>query len=357
MLFDDGGYWTSAGIEGFEEQSMQNGKTNRRWLLARRPSGALSPDDFRLIETDIPEPGDGEILVRNIYLSCDPTQLGWMTRDTYLPPIPIGDVMRAFAGGEVVKSKDPRYQPGQRVYGWFGWQDYAVAKTGRELVSVIPPEFSIADGASVLGLTGMTAYFGLLEVGRPKAGETVVVSGAAGATGSTVGQIAKILGCRAVGIAGGEEKCRYITQELGFDAAIDYKSENLVTALRRSCPKGIDVFFDNVGGTILEAALTFLALHARVVICGAISTYGDHAPAPGPRNYLNLLTRRARMEGFLALDYFDRVHEAMAALSGWLREGKLKDRVDVVEGFENAPAALARLFEGKNVGKQLVKIA
>ena len=318
----------------------------------------LSADDFRLIETDIPEPGDGEILVRNVYLSCDPTQRGWMTRDTYLPAIPIGDVIRSFAGGEVVQSKHPLYQPGQRVYGWFGWQDFAVARPSETTpVFVIPPGFSLATGSSVLGLTGMTAYFGLLKVGQPKAGETVVVSGAAGATGSTVGQIAKIFGCRAVGIAGGAEKCRYLTQELGFDAAVDYKSENLVTALRRACPSGIDVFFDNVGGASLEVALTLLAMHARVVICGAISTYGDQAPGPGPRNYMNLLTRRARMEGFLALDYFDRAAEAHAALSGWLREGKLKDRVDVIEGFENAPAALGRLFAGANFGKQLVKIA
>jgi NADPH-dependent curcumin reductase len=336
---------------------MQNGR-NRRWLLARRPSGPLSPDNFRPSEADIPEPGEGELLVRNVYLSCDPTQLGWMTRDTYLPAIPIGDVIRSFAGGEVVKSKHPLYQPGQRVYGWFGWQDFAVVRPSETTpVFVIPPGFSIATGSSVLGLTGMTAYFGLLEVGRPKAGETVVVSGAAGATGSTVGQIAKILGCRVVGIAGGPQKCSYLTQELGFDAAVDYKNENPVTALRRACPGGIDVYFDNVGGSTLEAALTLLSMHARVVICGAIATYGDQAPATGPRNYLNLLARRARMEGFLALDYFDRAAEAIAALSGWLREGKLKDRVDVVEGFENAPAALGRLFAGANLGKQLVKIA
>jgi NADPH-dependent curcumin reductase CurA len=311
-----------------------------------------------LSEVDIPEPNEGEILVRNHYLSCDPTQRGWMARDTYMPAMPVGDVIRSFAGGEVVRSRDPRFEPGQHVQGLFGWQDYAVVKQSDAIpIFSIPSEFPITTGLSALGLTGLTAYFGLLDVGRAKQGETVVVSGAAGATGSAVGQIARILGCRVVGIAGGKEKCRYLTSELGFDAAIDYKSENLVTALRRSCPNGIDVYFDNVGGPILDAALAFLALRGRVVICGAISTYNDEALAPGPKNYINLLVRRGRMEGFLVLDYVHRTAEAIAALSGWLREGKLKDRVDVVEGFENAPAALGRLFTGENLGKQLVKIA
>jgi NADPH-dependent curcumin reductase CurA len=346
-----------ASIEGFEEQHMQEGK-NRQWLLARRPSGAISPEDFRLNRADIPEPGEGEILVRNIYLSCDPTQRGWMARDTYMPAIPVGDVVRSFAGGEVVRSRDPRFQPRQRVQGLFGWQDFAVAKqTEATPILPIPGEFSIATGVSALGITGLTAYFGLLDVGQAKAGETVVVSGAAGATGSAVGQIGKILGCRVVGIAGGKEKCQYISQALGFDAAIDYKHDNLVTALRTSCPKGIDVYFDNVGGPILDAALAFLAMRGRVVICGAISTYNDQSLGPGPKNYMSLLARRGRMEGFLVLDYLHRAADAIAALSGWLREGRLKDRVDVVEGFENAPAALGRLFTGANQGKQLVKIA
>jgi NADPH-dependent curcumin reductase CurA len=330
---------------------------NRQWLLARRPNGALESADFRLNEADIPEPGEGEVLVRNVYLSCDPTQRGWMARDTYLPAIKIGEVIRSLAAGEVVRSNDPRFTPGQRVQGFLGWQDYVAARhTDSAPLFVIPEGFSMATGLSALGLTGLTAYFGLLDVGRPKKGETVVVSGAAGATGSAVGQIARILGCRVVGIAGGKEKCGYL-RELGFDAAIDYKSDNLITALRTSCPNGIDVFFDNVGGPILDAALAFLAMRGRVVICGAISTYNDQSQAPGPKNYMNLLTRRGRMEGFLVLDYVHRAAEAVSAISGWLREGKLKDRVDVVEGFENAPAALGRLFTGENLGKQLVKIA
>jgi NADPH-dependent curcumin reductase len=331
---------------------------NRQWLLARRPTGALSTEDFRLNETDIPEPGAGEVLIRNVYLSCDPTQRSWMARDTYMPAIGIGEVIRSLAAGEVVRSNDPRFAPGQRVNGFFGWQDYTVARHTDGLpILAIPDDFSMVTGASALGLTGLTAYFGLLEVGRPKKGETVVVSGAAGATGSAVGQIAKILGCRVVGIAGGKEKCDYITRELGFDAAIDYKRDNIITALRGACPSGIDVYFDNVGGSILDAALAFLAMHGRVVICGAISTYNDQSQAPGPKNYMNLLTRRGRMEGFLVLDYAQRAAEAVSTISGWLREGRFKDRVDVVEGFENAPAALGRLFTGENLGKQLVKIA
>jgi Putative NADP-dependent oxidoreductases len=336
---------------------MSQGK-NRQWLLARRPKGPVSAEDFRFNETGAPVPGEGEILVRNLYLSCDPTQRGWMARDTYMPMIPLGEVMRSFAGAEVVQSRDPRFAPGQRVQGLFGWQDYAVAKQSESIPIIpIPDGFSIATGVSGLGLTGLTAYFGLLDVGRARAGETVVVSGAAGATGSAVGQIAKIIGCRVVGIAGGPEKCRYLIQELGFDGAIDYKRENLISALRTQCPNGIDVYFDNVGGAILDAALVFLALRGRVVICGAISTYNDETPTPGPKNYIRLLIRRGRMEGFLVLDFAHRADEAITALSGWLREGKLKDRIDVVEGFENAPAAFNRLFTGENQGKQLVKIA
>ena len=331
---------------------------NRQWLLARRPQGPVGPEDFRRHEAEIPEPGEGEILVRNLYLSCDPTQRGWMARETYMPAVPLGEVMRAFAGSEVVASRDPSFAVGQRVQGLFGWQDYAVVKPSTDWpILPIPDGFSIPTAMSALGLTGLTAYFGLLDVGQAKQGETVVVSGAAGATGSVVGQIAKLQGCRVVGIAGGPEKCRYLTSELGFDAAIEYKSENLITALRRHCPSGIDVYFDNVGGAILDCALMFLALHGRVVICGAISSYNDEAPAPGPKNYLRLLSRRGRMEGFLVLDYYPRAAEGMAALGGWLRAGKLKDRVDVVEGFDHAPAALARLFTGQNQGKQLVKIA
>jgi NADPH-dependent curcumin reductase CurA len=281
-----------------------------------------------------------------------------MAGDTYLPAIRIGDLMRGIAGGEVVVSRHPNFAVGQRVQGLLGWQEYATAKVNDGgFLETIPEDISLETGMSVLGLTGITAYFGLLEIGRAKAGETVVISGAAGATGSVVGQIAKILECRVVGVAGGPEKCRYLTEKLGFDAAIDYKSENLVSRLRATCPRGIDVFFDNVGGAVLDAALLFLALRARVVICGAISSYNTDAPVmAGPKNYLSLLLRRARMEGLLFLDYIPRISEASTALATWVRGGKIQDRVDIVDGFENAPAALIRVFTGKNCGKQLVRV-
>jgi NADPH-dependent curcumin reductase CurA len=298
------------------------------------------------------------VLVRNHLLSCDPTQRGWMAGDTYLPAIKLGEVIRAFAGGTVAESRHPGFTPGQLVTGLFGWQEWAVARPGPPSSPArVPAGVPLETALSILGLTGITAYFGLLDVGKPKAGETVVVSGAAGATGSAVGQIARISGCRVVGVAGGAEKCRLLTEELGFDAALDYRGEDLSKRLGALCPKGIDVFFDNVGGPILDAALANLALHGRVVLCGAISRYSDTGPAPGPSNYLSLLMRRGRMEGFIVLDYLPRAGEAVQALAAWLREGKLKDRLDVQEGLEQAPAALARLFSGENRGKQLVKLA
>jgi len=333
------------------------GMQNRRWLLARRPTGMVCAEDFRLVSEPVHEPGEGEILVRTEMLSCDPTQRGWMASKTYLPAVGLGEVMRAIAAGEVVVSRHPRFAVGQRVQGMLGWQEYAAVRVeDGGFLRVLPDDLPLENQMSVLGPTGVTAYFGLLEVGRAQAGETVLVSGAAGATGSVVGQIAKTLGCRVVGVAGGSEKCRYLTETLGFDATVDYKSENLISRLRIACPKGIDVFFDNVGGAVLDAALLFLALHARVVICGAISGYNAEAPMAGPRNYLHLLLRRARMEGFLFLDYLPRIDEACAALAAWLRAGKIQDRVDIVEGIENAPAALIRLFKGENLGKQLVRV-
>ena len=332
-------------------------RLNRQWTLARRPRGLVQAADFRLIEAPVPTPADGEVLVRNLFLSCDPTQRGWMAMDTYLPAVRLGDVMRGIAGGTVVESRHPAFRHGQLVTGMFGWQEWAIARPGTgSAPTAVPPGVPLETALSILGLTGITAYFGLLEVGRPQPGETVVVSGAAGATGSAVGQIAKLKGCRVIGVAGGAEKCRRLTQELGFDAAIDYRTEDVAARLGALCPEGVDLYFDNVGGEILDAALARLALRGRVVLCGAISRYSDDRVGPGPANYLNLLTRRGRMEGFIVLDFLPRAAEAVGALAGWLREGKLKDRVDVQQGFEQAPAALARLFTGKNQGKQLVKI-
>ena len=332
--------------------------TNRQWLLARRPQGMISAQDFQWTEAPVPVPTEGEVLVRNLMLSCDPTQRGWISGDTYLPAVKIGEVVRSFAVGRVVASKNPKIAEGSLVQGLFGWQDYVLAKSGTPTApGPVPAGVPIETAMSALGMTGITAWFGLHEIGRPKAGETVVVSGAAGATGSAVGQLAKIHGCRAVGIAGGADKCRYLVDDLGFDAAIDYKSEEVGKRLKEICPKGIDIYFDNVGGEILDAALARLAMRGRVVLCGAIARYNDSALGAGPKNYLNLLIQRGRMEGFIVLDYLPRAHEAIAAIAGYLRDGRLKDRVDVQHGLENAPATLARLFKGENLGKQLLRIA
>jgi NADPH-dependent curcumin reductase len=329
---------------------------NRQWLLKQRPDGALKDSDFSFVETEAPTPGPGEVLVRNLMLSCDPTQRGWIAGDTYLPAVKIGEVVRSGGAGRIEASNAPEFKVGDIVSGLVGWQDY-VAMTPKGRLAKLPPGASLELGLSTLGLTGITAYFGFLDVGRPVAGETVVVSGAAGATGSVVGQIAKIKECRAIGIAGGAEKCRWLTEEAGFDAAIDYKSENVKARLKELCPKGIDIFFDNVGGPILDAALARLALRGRIVLCGGISSYDTSEPAPGPKNYLNLVVQRGRMEGFLVLDYMARAGEAVGALAAWVQAGKIKSQVDVQNGLENAPATLRRLFEGRNEGKQLLRIA
>ncbi|HSO00310.1 MAG TPA: NADP-dependent oxidoreductase [Candidatus Nanopelagicales bacterium] len=332
---------------------------NRVFRLASRPQGMIKDSDFTFAEEPVPAlTGDGQVLVRNLWLSVDPTQRGWIERDSYMPAVPIGDVVRSLGLGRVIESRDPDYAPGTLVSGLVGWQDHVVLPTRGGLRPVpVPAGVPMQNALSAFGLTGMTAYFGLLDVGKPRAGETVVVSGAAGATGMMVGQIAKAKGCRVIGIAGGKEKCSWITGELGFDASIDYKAEDVGARLQELCPQGIDVYFDNVGGDILDAALANIAMRGRVVICGAISVYNEMSATQGPKNYLALLVRRGRMEGFIVLDYIERYGEAMREMAGWLREGKIKDRVDVMEGLENAPAALRRLFTGDNVGKQLLKIA
>ncbi|WP_437336798.1 NADP-dependent oxidoreductase [Sorangium sp. So ce394] len=334
---------------------------NRCWRLASRPVGLLKDSDFTFREEPVPEPkADGDILVRTLYLSVDPTQRIWLARDSYMPAVPIGDVVRAGGVGKVVRSNSPDFAPGDLVQGLLGWQDYAILTAGkRELLPAsklppgIPPELAL----SVFGVTGLTAYFGLLHIGRVKEGETVVVSGAAGATGMMVGQIAKAKGCRAIGIAGGPEKCAWITGELGFDTAIDYRSEDVAARLRELCPSGIDVYFDNVGGAILDAALAELAMRGRVVLCGAIGDYTESESPPGPKNYINLLMRRGRMEGFIVTDFLGQVNEAVSDLAGWVSSGKIKNRVDVQEGLEKAPATLNRLFTSANTGKQLLKVA
>jgi hypothetical protein len=330
---------------------------NRRLVLAERPTGMVQERTFRLEESDAPEPGDGEALARVRYLSIDPTIRGWMDdAPGYLPPIAIDEVIRSGGIAEVVRSNSDQYKPGDLLFGFTGWQEYVIASAVGGYQS-LPEGVSPTMALSLFGVTGMTAYFGLLDVGRVKEGEVVVVSGAAGATGSTVGQIAKIKNAaKVIGIAGGPQKCAWIVDELGFDEAIDYKSGDVAARLREIAPDGIDLYFDNVGGPILDACLAQLALRGRVVLCGAISGYNDRGAVKGPANYGNLIIKRGRMEGFLILDYFERMPEGQAEMAGWLAEGKIKSSEHVVDGLEHAPEALNLLFTGGNTGKVMVKL-
>jgi NADPH-dependent curcumin reductase CurA len=331
-------------------------RLNHRWLLTARPLGPARETDFTWDEQSVDPLPDGHILVRTIYLSLDPTNRVWMNEaDSYLPAIPLGSVMRGGGIGIVEESNNPRYFPGDLVQGLLGWQRYLVSD-GRGLAKLPPMPVPLTAHLAVLGHIGLTAYFGLIDIGKPRAGETLVVSAAAGAVGSLVGQIGKIKGCRVVGIAGSEEKCRWMRDDLAFDAVINYKIENIPEALRRHSPEGIDVYFDNVGGKILEAALDQLALRGRIVSCGMISLYNG-GDATGPANLSRLIIRRARIEGFLCADYSDRAVEAYTALGQWLAEGKLHYRVDMVDGLPNAPRALNRLFDGANTGKLLVRVS
>ena len=320
----------------------------------------MSDSNFKIIQSSLPSVSDGEILVKVHYLSFDPTQRGWLNDvPSYVPPVQIGEVMRAGGVGEVVESGHPDYQVGDWVQGTFGWQEFALVTTdGVFPVAKVPAGVPVTQCLGVLGITGVTAYFGMTRIGKPIAGDVVLVSGAAGATGSVAGQIARLLGAKqVVGIAGGEAKCRWLIEEGGYDAAIDYRSENVAKRLRALCPEGVNVFFDNVGGQILDDALLNLAQGARVVLCGGISSgYGLELP-PGPKNYMQLVIRRCRMEGFIVLDYINEFPMAVDQLKRWLDEGKLKSQEDIQQGLENAPRTLARLFEGKNIGKQLLQVA
>jgi NADPH-dependent curcumin reductase CurA len=331
--------------------------TNRQWRLAARPTGYIKESDFSWVQEAVGEPREGEVLVRNLYLSMDPTYRAWVNdTPTYLPPVGIGEVMRGITIGVVEKSRNAGFPEGSHVQGLLGWQDYAISDGSGLTLLPNNPAIPLPAFFALFGHIGMTAYFGLLDIGKPKAGETLVVSAAAGATGSIVGQIGKIKGCRVVGIAGGSQKCRWITEDLGFDAAIDYKAEDVLAGLKKHCPGGVDVYFENVGGAIFEAVLNVINLKARIVLCGLISQYNDSMAAPGPRNFANILVKRARIEGFIVLDYMDRAQEAFAELGKWLAEGKLKYRVDIVEGLEHAPSALNMLFKGTNQGKLMVKL-
>ncbi len=330
---------------------------NHQIRLAARPVGLPKRSDWQFTEMPVPELRDGEVLTRVLYLSLDPAMRGWMNEGkSYIAPVGIGDVMRAGGVGQVVASKHPGFAISDYVSGGLGVQEYATLD-GAQLTEIDAKIAPLPTFLNTLGMPGMTAYFGLLDVGLPEVGNTVVVSGAAGAVGATVGQIAKIKGCRAVGIAGGAAKCRYVVDELGFDAAIDYKAEDVRKSLRGHCPNGVNIYFDNVGGDILDIALAQLARHARVVICGAISQYNNTTPVKGPSNYLSLLVNRARMEGMVVFDYASRYPQARRDMAAWINEGKLKSREDVVEGLETFPEALLKLFSGENFGKLVLKVA
>jgi NADPH-dependent curcumin reductase CurA len=330
--------------------------TNHAFRLANRPHGLPTPDCWDYVEEPVGEPADGELLVEVLFISLDPAMRGWMNdARSYVPPIGIGEVMRAGAVGRVLESKHPAFSSGDHVSGLFGIQEYAVVPAAG-VVKIDPELAPLPVWLGALGMPGMTAYFGLLDVGKLAAGDTVVVSAAAGAVGQIVGQIAKLKDARAIGIAGGPEKCAYVVDELGFDAAIDYKNESVARGLREHCPDGIDVYFDNVGGEILDAALAALARSARVVICGAISQYNATDSVAGPSNYLSLLVNRASMTGFIVFDFAQRYPEAARELGAWRAAGKLKSREDVVSGIETFPQTLLKLFSGENQGKLVLAV-
>lgn len=334
---------------------------NQQFRLAARPVGLPKPTDWNHTTTPLREPAEGDILVKVLYLSLDPAMRGWMNDGkSYIRPVAIDEVMRAGGAGIVVASKSPKFSVGDTVCGGTGVQQYWLGAADDKTAGfykIDPAAAPIPKYLNALGMPGMTAYFGLLEVGLPKIGETVVVSGAAGAVGQTVGQVAKHKGCRVVGIAGGQDKCGFVVNELGFDACIDYKGGSVKDGLREHCPNGVDIYFDNVGGEILDTVLTRINLKARIVICGAISQYNNTTPVKGPANYLSLLINRARMEGIVVFDYADRYHLGVAEMRKWMQAGTFKTREDIVQGLENFPQTLLMLFEGKNFGKLILQVA
>jgi len=336
--------------------------SNQQFRLARRPVGMPVRADWSVAAEPVVEPGPGGVLVKTLALSLDPAMRGWMNEGrSYIAPVAIDQVMRAGGIGRVVASESPRFAVGDTVSGVLGVQEYALFTAdaiARGALSAIDLGLgTLTQWLNVLGMPGMTAYFGLMDVGRPKAGETVVVSGAAGAVGQTVGQLARIHGCRVVGIAGGPAKCEWVVRELGFDACIDYKAGPVKDGLKAHCPKGVDVYFDNVGGEILDAVLTRITRGARIVICGAISQYNNTEAVKGPANYLSLLVNRARMEGMVVFDYADRYPLAIAELAGLLRDGRMTSREDVVVGIDTFPESLLKLFRGENFGKLVLQVA
>jgi NADPH-dependent curcumin reductase CurA len=333
-------------------------ETNRQVCLISRPADIPEPENFEIVNTPVPEPGENEVLVRNIYLSVEPAMRGWVSEvANYSDPVPLETVMRAFAVGRVVASRHSDFRRGEFVTGMFGWQDYASVEAKAIQRKVAETDLPISTSLGVLGLNGITAYFGLLEIGQPKSGETVVVSTAAGAVGSCVGQIARIKGCRTVGITGGPEKLQICHDEFGFDAAIDYKAGGLDVALATASPEGVDVYYDNTAGNISDEVLKHLNVGARIVICGTASIANWEPIPKGPRVERHLLVKRARMQGFLVLDYFDRYAEALKDLTQWVRQGLIRYREDILEGIEQAPGSIAGLYRGENFGKRLIRIA
>ena len=331
---------------------------NRKWILKERPQGLVKDSDFELVTETLPPIQEGEILLENMYLSFDPTQRGWLNDvPGYLPPVQIGEVVRSGGMGRVIESKNPEYNVGDLTFGFVGWQSHCVTKAEEDdRFRVIPELLPIPTMLNVMGTTGITAYYGLIELGNPQPGETVLVSGAAGATGSVVVQIAKLNGCHVIGIAGGQEKCGWL-KELGVDEVIDYKNSDVHEELPKIAKNGIDIYFDNVGGDILETVLFHININARVLLCGGISSGYDAGTLPdGPKNLFSLIIKRATMQGFLVLDYLPRSQKALEKIATWVMEGKLQHREDIQEGIENCPQTLNRLFTGENKGKQLLKI-
>ncbi len=336
-----------------------NRNSNRVWRLKARPTGLLKDSDFEWCTEPVPTVGPGQVLVRTLYVSLDPTHRIWASdMDQYMPPVEIGAVMRAGAIAEVVESTVPAFTPGDLVIGLMGWQDFTLVDEPETLAMLQPqPGVPLAAHMGPLGFIGATAYFGVRDIGAPQPGETMVVTTAGGAVGSIAGQIGKIDGCRVIGVAGSDEKCRWIVDELGFDAAINYKTEPLEEALRTRCPDGVDVVFENVGGAQLDASLALINLNARIVICGLIAQYNAERPVPGPYRFAQILMKRAKVQGFIVTDFVERFPEAFGELGRWLAEGRLTYRLDVVDGLEHAPGALNKLFDGTNKGKLIIKVA
>jgi hypothetical protein len=329
---------------------------NHQWLYARPPAGKIGPDTFQWHEAAMPAPREGEVLVKSRMLSLDAANRAWMMGKTYRSALEIGQVMSGFAVGEVVESRAAGFAPGDIVEGDLGWQEYAAVPSHQLARRTVKAPLEQLIGA--LSVTGLTAYFGLLEVGQPKPGDTVLVSAAAGAVGTMVGQIAKLMGCRVVGTAGGQDKCDWLVRELGFDAAVDYKAGGVFRALRAACPAGIDVYFDNTGGPVLDAAISLMNLRGRIACCGNVSQYDVEKPAPGPMTVPGLVvTKRLRMEGFIVMDFYDRRAEAETRLAQWIAEGRIKAEVDILDGLKRAPEALIGMLEGNNRGKRAVRIA